>query len=246
MTPVAQRADPATTPSAPAEAETVTAPTSPARPVTPHGGHREVWQARCCGGTSLPPAQLQHQHEPMQSAQKLLRSLPWSLCRRASRRGSADSRRFNEALVTPVTLTVAAEPFNKGPAGQPVLPRRTVRLSCPVAPGLTQSKPRPPERLMDGANVAQQCCFNIADAAKDARYAWQKKTRRHRGRAGESALPCWTNGQPNTRSGWPAATSSSQHAEDNVVKIYGYEGGCGRHSIGADERRIRCRGAGET
>lgn len=39
-----------------------------------------------------------------------------------------------------------------------------------------QSKPAAPKKLSDSANVAQQYCFNIADAAKDARYAWQKKT----------------------------------------------------------------------
>lgn len=37
-------------------------------------------------------------------------------------------------------------------------------------------KPKLPLRLPPDANVAEQYCFNIADAAKDARYAWQKKT----------------------------------------------------------------------
>lgn len=39
-----------------------------------------------------------------------------------------------------------------------------------------EPKPRLPLRLPPDANVAEQYCFNIADAAKDARYAWQKKT----------------------------------------------------------------------
>ncbi len=37
-------------------------------------------------------------------------------------------------------------------------------------------KPKLPLRLPPDASVAEQYCFNIADAAKDARYAWQKKT----------------------------------------------------------------------
>lgn len=42
--------------------------------------------------------------------------------------------------------------------------------------GLPRVKPPLPKSLAENANVAQQYCFNIADAAKDARYAWQKKT----------------------------------------------------------------------
>lgn len=41
---------------------------------------------------------------------------------------------------------------------------------------LARVKPPLPKSLAENANVAQQYCFNIADAAKDARYAWQKKT----------------------------------------------------------------------
>jgi flagellar motility protein MotE (MotC chaperone) len=83
-----------------------------------------------------------------------------------------------EALVTPVAKPVGTEPAQRAkelpePAAAAVPSGATADA---VAAGHTQSKPRPPERLMDGANVAQQYCFNIADAAKDARYAWQKKT----------------------------------------------------------------------
>lgn len=74
-----------------------------------------------------------------------------------------------DAVVTPVPRApVKAEmPAPPAPPAAPV----------PVAPERpTTVKPNPPKRLADGANAAQQYCFNIADAAKDARYAWQKKT----------------------------------------------------------------------
>lgn len=66
-----------------------------------------------------------------------------------------------EAVVTPVA-TGAASP--------------AVLNATDVMSNALQSKPAAPKRLPDDANVAQQYCFNIADAAKDARYAWQKKT----------------------------------------------------------------------
>lgn len=57
----------------------------------------------------------------------------------------------------------------------PVVPKGE-SMPVSVAVNAAAVKPAMPRELPEGANVAQQYCFNIADAAKDARYAWQKKT----------------------------------------------------------------------
>ncbi len=73
-----------------------------------------------------------------------------------------------DALVTPVRAPEAEKTE---------IPASAARAAATAAPERLRSvKPNPPKRLADGANAAQQYCFNIADAAKDARYAWQKKT----------------------------------------------------------------------
>lgn len=78
-----------------------------------------------------------------------------------------------DAVVTPVPKqgNAAAAPVPSQQA-RDVVPAVSPAGPVPAA----NSKPAAPSRLADGANVAQQYCFNIADAAKDARYAWQKKT----------------------------------------------------------------------
>ncbi|HXF55708.1 MAG TPA: MotE family protein [Hyphomicrobiaceae bacterium] len=43
-------------------------------------------------------------------------------------------------------------------------------------PSPTEPANKPPEELGPGASAAQLYCANIADAAADARFAWQKKT----------------------------------------------------------------------
>lgn len=70
-----------------------------------------------------------------------------------------------EAVVTPV-----AKPAIAGKT------KEADDRSAGTAAAEATGKASVPEKLADGANVAQQYCFNIADAAKDARYAWQKKT----------------------------------------------------------------------
>lgn len=80
-----------------------------------------------------------------------------------------------EAVVTPVPAPANAEARKSESAkSEPATsPARAAAAASELVPA---TKPNPPRRLADGANVAQQYCFNIADAAKDARYAWQKKT----------------------------------------------------------------------
>lgn len=75
-----------------------------------------------------------------------------------------------DAMVTPVKSAPAKAETPAEAAAPPA-------VSTAVPTGESSApKPNPPKRLADGANAAQQYCFNIADAAKDARYAWQKKT----------------------------------------------------------------------
>lgn len=73
-----------------------------------------------------------------------------------------------EAVVTPVPNQSNVTATEASPAAPPVTPATAVTSDG--------TKPPLPRTLVDNANVAQQYCFNIADAAKDARYAWQKKT----------------------------------------------------------------------
>jgi flagellar motility protein MotE (MotC chaperone) len=73
-----------------------------------------------------------------------------------------------DAVVTPVRQPEPAKPEATAS------PAHAAATDAPER--LPAVKPNPPRRLPDGANAAQQYCFNIADAAKDARYAWQKKT----------------------------------------------------------------------
>lgn len=81
-----------------------------------------------------------------------------------------------EAVVTPVPVpaeSITAKEITRPPSASPAAAPAAVAAS---AVDQAAAKPELPSKLGDGANAAKQYCFNIADAAKDARYAWQKKT----------------------------------------------------------------------
>lgn len=76
-----------------------------------------------------------------------------------------------EAVKAGEALAVAAPP-SASPA-QASAVATDVAVNGPAA-GIA-AKPEMPASLPEGAGATQQYCFNIADAARDARYAWQKK-----------------------------------------------------------------------
>lgn len=75
-----------------------------------------------------------------------------------------------DALVTPVPRQDTVKATEAAPGSQ------KADQGAEAETRLPHVKPPVPKSLAENANVAQQYCFNIADAAKDARYAWQKKT----------------------------------------------------------------------
>lgn len=152
-----------------------------------------------------------------------------------------------EAMVTPVArpatpeLSVqkarelpqavdAAAPT--APAGAPATnaaPRAPATTVSPAAPttaqaaeptAAPQSKPRLPGELADGATVAQQYCFNIADAAKDARYAWQKKTLAEIEQELQKRIALLDERTAEYQKWLARRDEFIRNAEENVVKIY--------------------------
>lgn len=89
-----------------------------------------------------------------------------------------------EQAATPATAARPAEADGSAEEAAPIPPPLPAAVVSTVAtPNVNATvsralvpKPVAPKLLPTDANVAQQYCFNIADAAKDARYAWQKKT----------------------------------------------------------------------
>lgn len=126
-----------------------------------------------------------------------------------------------EAVVTPVakpaTPDLSEQRSKDLPAAQPAQPDSAATAG---AEAVAQSKPRAPERLVDGANVAQQYCFNIADAAKDARYAWQKKTLADIELELNKRIALLDQRTAEYQKWLARRDEFIRNAEDNVVKIY--------------------------
>lgn len=152
-----------------------------------------------------------------------------------------------EAMVTPVARPATPElsvqkarelpqavdaAAATAPAGAPAThaaPRAPETIVAPAAPttaqaaepaAAPQSKPRLPGELTEGATVAQQYCFNIADAAKDARYAWQKKTLAEIEQELQKRIALLDERTAEYQKWLARRDEFIRNAEENVVKIY--------------------------
>jgi flagellar motility protein MotE (MotC chaperone) len=137
----------------------------------------------------------------------------------------ATSEAADKADATPANEAAAAEEAPPMPAA---LPEATVTpVAAPAAlpvlrtPSAATDKPPLPKRLSDGANVAQQYCFNIADAAKDARYAWQKKTLADIELELNKRIALLDERTAEYQKWLARREDFIRQAEDGVVKIYG-------------------------
>lgn len=224
VTPVVQRADTATTPSAPAEADVVTAPASPARPVTPPVAAVAKPGKPAAAATPVAAAATPTSAaEPTQTAQAAgIPSVEPVPAMPQAEEAPPIPDALPEALVTPVAKPVATDAVQRAKElPEPVAAAAPKGMPADAAaPGLSQSKPRPPDRLMDGANVAQQYCFNIADAAKDARYAWQKKTLADIELELNKRIALLDERTAEYQKWLARRDEFIRNAEDNVVKIY--------------------------
>ena len=225
VTPVAQRADTAATPAAPPEAHAVTAPFSPVRPVTPRMPVAKPGKSAAAATpvAAAAAATATSAAEPTQTAQATeIPSVEPVPALPQAEEAPPIPDALPEALVTPVAKPVAADAVQQAkelpePAAE-AAPKGAPAEAA--APGLSQSKPRPPERLVDGANVAQQYCFNIADAAKDARYAWQKKTLADIELELNKRIAMLDERTAEYQKWLARRDEFIRNAEDNVVKIY--------------------------
>lgn len=125
-----------------------------------------------------------------------------------------------EAVVTPVAkpattdLPVQHAKELSAPASE------AVKATEAPAESAAAGKPVMPERLGDGASVAQQYCFNIADAAKDARYAWQKKTLADIEAELKKRIALLDERTAEYQKWLARRDEFIRNAEENVVKIY--------------------------
>ena len=131
-----------------------------------------------------------------------------------------------EAVVTPVAKPASpdlpvqrAKELPEAPAAATQATQIENAATAPAGAG-PQSKPRAPDRLVDGASVAQQYCFNIADAAKDARYAWQKKTLADIELELNKRIALLDERTAEYQKWLARRDEFIRNAEDNVVKIY--------------------------